>query len=51
MRWPCLLPQLVESAAYASTAERVKAFVERDGGCRATFFNWRRRLNGGKAGG
>jgi len=29
------------------TAARVKAFVEQGGGCRATFFNYRRRLGGG----
>ena len=32
---------LLSSAAYASTAERVKAFVGQGGGCRATFFNCR----------
>ena len=31
-------------AAYGSTAARVKAFVEQGGGCRATFFNYRRYL-------
>src|SRR3984957_2941935 len=35
------------SAEHASIAERVKAFVEQGGGCRATFFNYRRRLGGG----
>ena len=39
-----LVRELLESAAYASTAERVKAFIEQKGGCRATFFNYRRRL-------
>jgi hypothetical protein len=29
--------------AYGSTAARVKAFVEQGGGCRATFFNDRRK--------
>ncbi len=46
-----LVRELLDSAAYASTAERVRAFVEREGGCRATFFNWRRRLSGGNGGG
>ena len=43
-----LAAELLASAAHASTAERVKAFVEQGGGCRATFFNWRRRLGGRK---
>jgi hypothetical protein len=47
-----LAAELLASDAYASTTERVKAFVEQKGGCRATFFNYRRRLNGGnRAGG
>jgi hypothetical protein len=32
------------SATYRSTAARVQAFVEQGGGCRATFFNYRRYL-------
>jgi hypothetical protein len=39
--------ELLASAAHGSTAERVRAFVERGGGCRATFFNYRRKLAGG----
>jgi hypothetical protein len=39
-----LAAELLASDAYASTAERVKAFVKQGGGCRATFFNYRRRL-------
>ena len=47
-----LAAELLASAAYDSTAARVQAFVEQGGGCRATFFNYRRRLNGGnRAGG
>ena len=42
-----LAAELLASAAYGSTAERVKTFVEQGGGCRATFFNYRRRLDGG----
>jgi len=42
-----LAAELLKSDAYASTAERVKAFVERKGGCRATFFNYRRKLTEG----
>jgi hypothetical protein len=42
-----LAAELLASPAYDSTAARVKAFVEQQGGCRATFFNYRRRLQGG----
>jgi len=35
---------LLASDAYGSAADRVKAFVEQGGGCRATFFNYRRYL-------
>jgi len=42
-----LIAELVASTAYSSTAERVKAFVEQGGGCRATFFNYRRKLGDG----
>src|SRR5271165_5478771 len=42
-----LAAELLASAAYNSTTARVKAFVEQGGGCRATFFNYRRRLGGG----
>ena len=37
---------ILASPAYDSTAARVKAFVEQQGGCRATFFNYQRRLQG-----
>ena len=43
-----LAAELLASAAYGSTAARVKAFVEQGGGCRATFFNYRRKLGGGR---
>ena len=39
--------EVLASPAYASTAARVKAFAQRGGGCRATFFNYQRRLQGG----
>jgi len=39
-----LAAELLKSDAYASTADRVRAFVERKGGCRATFFNYKRKL-------
>jgi CubicO group peptidase (beta-lactamase class C family) len=42
-----LVAELLESNEYATTAARVQAFVQRGGGCRATFFNHRRRLQGG----
>src|SRR3954468_16133535 len=42
-----LAAEILASAAYDSTAARVRAFVEQGGGCRATFFNHRRRLAGG----
>ena len=41
-----LAAELLASDAYGSTAARVKAFVEQGGGCRATFFNYRRKLGG-----
>jgi len=46
-----LAAELLASAAYESTAAQVKAFVERGGGCRATFFNYRRRLESGNGAG
>ena len=39
-----LAAELLASTAYGSTTARVKAFVEQGGGCRATFFNYRRYL-------
>lgn len=39
-----LAAELLASPQYGSTAERVQAFVEQGGGCRATFFNHKRRL-------
>src|SRR3954453_8364132 len=42
-----LAAELLSSAAYTSTAARVKAFVEQGGGCRATLRNYRRKLSGG----
>ena len=44
-----LAAELLASPVYANTAARVQAFVEHGGGCRATFFNYRRRLSGGEA--
>jgi hypothetical protein len=42
-----LAAELLAGATYESTAARVQAFVEQGGGCRATFFNYRRKLAGG----
>ncbi len=42
-----LAAELLASPDHASTADRVKAFVEQDGGGRATVFNYRRKLGGG----
>jgi len=39
-----LAAELLASSAYATTADRVRAFVEQGGGCRATFFNYQHRL-------
>ena len=36
--------EILESTEYASTAARVAAFVAKGGGCRATFFNYRRKF-------
>ena len=46
-----LAADLLASPAYGSTAERVQAFVEQGGGCRATFFNYRRKLAGANGSG
>ena len=46
-----LAAELLASDAYGSTAERVQVFVAQGGGCRATFFNYRRKLGGGKGSG
>jgi hypothetical protein len=42
-----LAAELLASPAYDSTAARVKAFAQQGGGCRATFFNYRRKLGNG----
>ena len=46
-----LAAELLASAEHASTAARIKAFIERGGGCRATFFNYRRKISGGNGAG
>jgi hypothetical protein len=44
-----LATEILASTSYRSTEEMVRAFVQQGGGCRATFFNYRRRLNNGGA--
>jgi hypothetical protein len=56
MDWTSILPaeeenprarlaaELLASTEHTTTAARVKAFVEKGGGCRATFFNYRRKV-------
>ena len=46
-----LAAELLASPEHGSTAERIKAFAERGGGCRATFFKYRRKLEGGNRSG
>jgi hypothetical protein len=46
-----LAAELLASTTHGSTAARVRAFVEQGGGCRATFFNYRRRLSGANGSG
>ncbi|MFO0892646.1 MAG: hypothetical protein U0790_26325 [Isosphaeraceae bacterium] len=45
-----LAAELLASTTHESTAARVRAFVEQGGGCRATFFNYRRKLDRGNGG-
>src|SRR4051812_15680601 len=46
-----LAAEILASTTYGSTAARVKAFVEQGGGCRATYFNYRRKLGDGNGNG
>ncbi len=41
-----LAAEILVSTNFYSTGERVEAFKKRGGGCRATFFNYRRKLGG-----
>jgi hypothetical protein len=41
-----LAAEILASDAYRTTMDKVRAFVQRGGGCRATYFNHVRRLNG-----
>jgi hypothetical protein len=45
-----LAAEVLANDAYQSTMDKVRAFVQQGGGCRATFFNYRRKLNGDTAG-
>lgn len=38
--------QILADESYMTTADRVTAFGKQGGGCRATFFNYRRRISG-----
>jgi hypothetical protein len=44
-----LAAEILASDAYQTTMAKVRAFVQRGGGCRATYFNHVRRLNGAGA--
>jgi hypothetical protein len=39
-----LAAEIIANDSYPSTGDRVRAFVSQGGGCRATFFNYQRRL-------
>jgi hypothetical protein len=45
-----LARELLESNAYDSIEARAAAFVKQGGGCRATFYNYRRKMGGLRAG-
>ena len=45
-----LVAEILCSPAYTTTMDRVRAFQQRRGGCRATYFNHVRRLGNGAAG-
>ena len=42
-----LTRELLDSSAYDNIEARAEAFVRQGGGCRATFFNYRRKIGGG----
>jgi hypothetical protein len=42
-----LAAAIIASDSYPSAGDRVRAFVSQGGGCRATFFNYQRRLKAG----
>jgi hypothetical protein len=45
-----LAAEILASPAYKTTMDRVRTFVQQGGGCRATYFNHGRKLNGDAAG-
>jgi hypothetical protein len=45
-----LVTEILANPTYDSTAARVQAFVQQGGGCRATFFNYRKLVNGNGTG-
>jgi hypothetical protein len=45
-----LAAEILASDIYQTTMDKVRAFVQQGGGCRATFYNYKRRLNGDPAG-
>jgi hypothetical protein len=45
-----LAAEILASDAYQTTMDKVRAFVQRGGGCRATYFNHVRKLVNGAAG-
>jgi hypothetical protein len=40
-----LAAEILQSSFYPTTTDKVRAFVQQGGGCRATFFDWRLKLN------
>jgi hypothetical protein len=44
-----LAAEILASTSYRSTMDQARAFVAQGGGCRATFFNYRRKLDSGSA--
>ncbi|MCI0463671.1 MAG: hypothetical protein L0Z62_42595, partial [Gemmataceae bacterium] len=44
-----LAAEILSSRAFQRNRERVEAFIRQGGGCRATFYNYRRRLADGFA--
>jgi hypothetical protein len=45
-----LAAEIHASPAYKTTMDKVRAFVQRGGGCKATFYNYKRKLNGDPTG-
>ena len=45
-----LAAEILSSDVYSSSMDKVRAFVQQGEGCRATLYNYRRRLNGEPSG-